>query len=429
MRNMTLLMLALAALLGAAHGQVKDAPAAAGPLWDGPCPATWPAGLKGTGVALTLKFAADSDADCAAPGFASAAASVSSKSAAALTAVGALAAVETRVLDPSGIKFLPTNVAGCKSQGGVGVAQTIVDATKTWLEFPDARWQRQLAADLHLADACPSNPASYERKSLGKVWTAFCSEMAAGRRLASATACVQNAPSDITYVPGRAAAACFPGDAALMRADSATGAALGPARMDELAIGDAVQCLVPSGVPGGRRETGLYRDDQQAYAPGVCHVFGYLDADKDRRVSFVALHYTDAAGRPAKLRASPEHLVYVAAASMAAASASAAAAAPLKELPPGGAARRADAVSVGDLLAVQSEGGAYRLAAVKEITREVHQGAYAPLLTNAGLPLVDGAAAFSWVHLLPDSAPHPMQNIGEYMRQRSLDASSANLFV
>jgi hypothetical protein len=39
---------------------------------------------------------------------------VSSKSAAALTAVGALAAVETRVLDPSGIKFLPTNVAGCK---------------------------------------------------------------------------------------------------------------------------------------------------------------------------------------------------------------------------------------------------------------------------------------------------------------------------
>ena len=48
--------------------------------------------------------------------------------------------------------------------------------------------------------------------------------------------------------------------------------------------------------------------------------------------------------------------------------------------------------------------------------REVARGAFAPVLTNAGLPLVDGAAAFSWVHLEPNTQPHPMQNIGEYMR-------------
>lgn len=41
---------------------------------------------------------------------------------------------------------------------------------------------------------------------------------------------------------------------------------------------------------------------------------------------------------------------------------------------------------------------------------------FAPALTNAGLPLVDGAAAFSWVHLVPGTKPHPMQNIGEFLR-------------
>ena len=49
-------------------------------------------------------------------------------------------------------------------------------------------------------------------------------------------------------------------------------------------------------------------------------------------------------------------------------------------------------------------------------TRENARGAFAPVLTNAGLPLVDGAAAFSWVHLVPNTQPHPLQNIGEYMR-------------
>lgn len=47
--------------------------------------------------------------------------------------------------------------------------------------------------------------------------------------------------------------------------------------MDELAIGDAVTCLVPADdVMGG---TAL-EDSQLTFRPGVCHVYGYLDANK-----------------------------------------------------------------------------------------------------------------------------------------------------
>jgi hypothetical protein len=42
-------------------------------------------------------------------------------------------------------------------------------------------------------------------------------------------------------------------------------------------------------------------------------------------------------------------------------------------------------------------------------------GAFAPILSDAGLPIVDRAVAYSWSHL-PPYDPHPMQNIGEYMR-------------
>jgi hypothetical protein len=70
-----------------------------------------------------------------------------------------------------------------------------------------------------------------------------------------------------------------------------------------------------------------------------------------RESTFVALHYTDAAGRPAKLRASAEHLVYVAAPEQQLPLAGGAGAG---ELPPGGSAKRADQVAVGDLLVVQA---------------------------------------------------------------------------
>lgn len=55
---------------------------------------------------------------------------------------------------------------------------------------------------------------------------------------------------------------------------------------------------------------------------------------------FVTLHYTDEAGRPAKLRATQEHLVFLAGSELALAANSA-------EVPPGGRASRTDKVEVG----------------------------------------------------------------------------------
>ena len=216
---------------------------------------------------------------------------------------------------------------------------------------------------------------------------------------------------------------------------------------------------------------------------------------QDSTSDYVALHYIDEAGRPQKLRATDEHLVYLAARHLAVNKA-------VKQLPPGSATSRADMVRPGDLLAVRSlveEGSFYaarvvavtrwapiggifsccrlhttlpasRAAAIhvhercwrprgrpqllqpitqvssrhvctgantsrrlsKHIhpsprallyycalrgpTREVARGAFAPALTNAGLPLVDGAAAFPWVHPDPNTRPHSMINIGEFLR-------------
>jgi hypothetical protein len=64
-----------------------------------------------------------------------------------------------------------------------------------------------------------------------------------------------------------------------MRIDPDTGARLGAARMDEVRIGDVVECLKPSAPQG----PGLTRDDQQEYVRGSCHVFGYHDANSVRR--------------------------------------------------------------------------------------------------------------------------------------------------
>ena len=52
------------------------------------------------------------------------------------------------------------------------------------------------------------------------------------------------------------------------------------------------------------------------------------------------------------------------------------------------------------------------------VRSDLARGIFAPLLTNAELPIVDGAAAFSWVKLPGDGAgpPHPMFNIGEHYR-------------
>jgi hypothetical protein len=97
--------------------------------------------------------------------------------------------------------------------------------------------------------------------------------MGGGTRLLFAGICVRNAPVAGSYKVGRAASAdaCFPGDATVTRLRSGRPEV---ARMDELRIGDAVECLVPRGFEG----TKAFNDGDQTYVPGVCHVFGYLDA-------------------------------------------------------------------------------------------------------------------------------------------------------
>ena len=93
--------------------------------------------------------------------------------------------------------------------------------------------------------------------------------------------------------------------------------------------------------------------------------FSYSRAPRQARTtSYVALHYTDEAGHPKKLRATPEHLVYLAPQHLVVNK-------PVAQLPTGGAASRTDMVQAGDLLAVRSqaqEGGFY-LARVTAVTR------------------------------------------------------------
>jgi hypothetical protein len=248
-------------------------------------------------------------------------------------------------------------------------------------------------------------------------------------------ACVKGATLPEGVSEGRAA--CFPGDAVVTRVagvPGVTGDALGRVRMDDLAVGDAIECLMPRGLAATKE----YRDDQQTYVPSVCHVYGYLDvnavsppaprpapamggrrckrlqgarwhcltphaphpparpharfasllpAPQGREAAFVSLHYTDASGAPAALRATREHLVYVAAGELPQT-------APVAALPPGGRAARADAVAVGDLLVVAAPadaGGerAFYTARVTKITRCV--GKPVPCMLAAR----EGCLAFS----------------------------------
>lgn len=41
---------------------------------------------------------------------------------------------------------------------------------------------------------------------------------------------------------------------------------------------------------------------------------------------------------------------------------------------------------------------------------------FSPLLTNAGIPIVDGAVAYPWVHFAKEAAPHAMSHLGEHFR-------------
>mgnify|MGYP001811173589 CR=1 FL=1 len=134
------------------------------------------------------------------------------------------------------------------------------------------QWARHIEPCCTIGEAaCSINFKSMQVRIMSRA----VAQVGGGRRNVSAIFCVQDSTVRAEDVGDRIVGSCFPGDATLDRVDAATGKDLGPVRMDEVAIGDAVRCLVPDGVREGDA-----RDGAQAYLPGICHVAYYLDAMK-----------------------------------------------------------------------------------------------------------------------------------------------------
>jgi hypothetical protein len=198
--------------------------------------------------------------------------------------------------------------------------------------------------------------------------TVVCAAAAAG---GDAGACGA-APPSVTVVGVQKE--CLPADATVQRVDPDTGSA-SSARMDELYIGDHVECLVPQ--HDGSAETG--------YEHSVCQVYYYLNKGSSQ-FEYVFFTYALRGGGQGVLRATPMHHVFVAAAAAAAPAAA----------PPPGRARLAAEVQAGDLLAVQDPAtGLFYTTPVTALRRGVDVGAYTPLLTRGGLLVVDGVVAYA----------------------------------
>jgi hypothetical protein len=211
---------------------------------------------------------------------------------------------------------------------------------------------------------------------------------------------------------------CLPGDATVRRvvagAESTGEIKLESARVADLRLGDEVECVAPlgEGTVLGSSNPSDWADAATDWKPTTCRVYYYLDASaKESR--FVTLHYSSSSEDGSKqqtFRATREHLAFVASAAVPVDASSPA--------PPRGLAKRMDSVAVGDLLAVRSaDGKSFYTAAVTAVTYDaVAPGAYAPLLTKAGLLVADGAVVFPHVHLLRSTPVHPMTNLGEHYR-------------
>ncbi|KAI8468029.1 MAG: hypothetical protein J3K34DRAFT_523237 [Monoraphidium minutum] len=386
-------------------------------IWDSYCPVSWPSGTAtGAVMSVSLHFTPAPNASCASPEFGGAPSGMLAQFQtfmAELFVAGGTTSTAyfgTRAPDTKLYANQPVACADASELNGNrthGVVQIMLDITP---EKGLPTLQSSMITSWHRRDICSSYVINTPAAAGARVVSQrFCDNIGKpGPQIQWAGICVLKARASRRSSKDGwpLESACFPGDASVTRVDPVTGSPLGAAPMSSLAIGNVVECLKPAGFEG--RQISDFRDAAQTYVRGACHVFGYHDADADAEETFVVLHYTDARGRAAKLRATATHLVYLAPRALALEARAAA-------LPPGGGARRADMVEVGDLLAVLGKGGALYTAPVEAVTTEIHVGAFAPLLTDAGLLLVDGAAAYSWSHL-PAYDPHPMQNIGEYMR-------------
>ncbi|KAI8474199.1 MAG: hypothetical protein J3K34DRAFT_408443 [Monoraphidium minutum] len=383
----------------------------------GHCPPSWPnpEGVEGAGWSLTMKFTPKAgQALCSDVNFGGHPSKVAANADYLLNEMfraSGKQAVNRYGEKPPASKQAAGTAAVCKEPAQIGrsygIVQVFMDSTP-YKNGTVEKFKKDLQNKWMMRNACPRDediPANMD-PDIRAVLTDFCEKVGSPTDpITWAGVCVQDANPNKKYkVDGPIEKACFPGDALVTLLDPTNGAPLRKARMDELRIGDAVACLKPA----ARAGPGLARDDAQRYVPGACRVFNYHDVDAAATLPYVALHYTDASGAPSKLRATKEHLVYLAPSSLTTSDAP-------DGLPPGGSARRADMVVVGDLLAVAAGGGAFYTARVEKVTTERHTGAFAPLLTDAGLPIVDGAVAFAWAHL-PEHDPHPAQNLGEFYR-------------
>jgi hypothetical protein len=218
-------------------------------------------------------------------------------------------------------------------------------------------------------------PGVYVNESSGTTVQVVCAVMPTGNAPAN---CAASSAPVLTTVSVEQT--CFPADAVVQRVNPST-SAKSPARMDQLAIGDYVECLVPQ--YDGTGETG--------YNYGTCQIYYYFNK-QSAWFNYHFFTYAKLGGGTGVFRASPRHHVFIAA------SASGPAATP----PPGAGVASLD-VKVGDLLAIQDPATKlYYTTPVTAIKVTGAQGAYTPMLSNAGLPIVDGAVAYTTVGSVAD---------------------------
>lgn len=203
--------------------------------------------------------------------------------------------------------------------------------------------------------------------------------------------------------------ACLPGDATVRRVVVGDDAKFETVRLDELRLGDEVECVAPLDEGATlSSDPSTWTDASLDWKPTTCRVYYYLDAiAKESR--FVTLHYNLSDGTPATFRATREHLAFIATATVPANTPT--------STPPRASAKRMDAVVIGDLITVRAADQSFYTAPITSITfGQPGPGAYAPLLTKAGLLIADNAVVFPHAHVLSDVPVHPMTHLGEYYR-------------
>jgi len=204
---------------------------------------------------------------------------------------------------------------------------------------------------------------------------------------------------------------CFPANAQLRRLNKGTGV-FETIAVEQLAIGDTVECLKPTDAGNGTVSGFTY---------GVCDVYYYVNAKrKETFYEYINLRYIKDDLSEGLFRASPNHGIILPAQAIS----------PSNPLPaPGpGTIKPMTSVQVGDRVAVANANRMFYTANVISIQRSYEAGAYSPLLTDAGNLIVDGVMAF---YTSGRGAADPKRAIAGYLSsapvwQRYLSGNSSN---